>query len=264
MKIRTVAALAAGALSLFLIAGEALRSQNSIVPTMPPGTNDNSAASTAFVQSAITGSGAITALTGDVAASGPGSAAATIQPGVVTGAKIASATVTGGNIAGGTIANGNLAAMTQNAVKAAATSTAVADVVLPSCSTNNSALQWTTNTGFGCAPNMARLDQADQTVTGGGNVTSLSLSTGNVTIDCGARPLQSITNNGAYTITAPANDGSCILLVTNGASAGATTFSGFSVGSSTGDALTTTNAQKFSISIWRINGTSGYRVAAHQ
>jgi hypothetical protein len=112
--------------------------------------------------------------------------------------------------------------------------------------------------------NVAALNIQDQTVSGGANVTSLSLSTGNVTIDCGSRPLQFITNGGAFTITAPANDGSCLLLSTNNASAGAITFSGFSVGSNTGDALDTTNGHKFTINIWRINGTSGYRVAAHQ
>jgi len=111
---------------------------------------------------------------------------------------------------------------------------------------------------------IAALNIADQTVSGGANVTSQSLSTGNITIDCGGRPLQFQTNGGAFTITAPANDGSCILLSTNNASAGAITFSGFSVGTNTGDALDTTNAHKFSITIWRINGTSGYRVAAHQ
>ena len=115
------------------------------------------------------------------------------------------------------------------------------------------------------AASIAALNIQDQTVSGGANVTALALTTGNVTIDCGARPLQYITNNGAFTITSPANDGSCILLVTNGASAGAITFSaGFTVGSNTGDALTTTNTSKFSIFIWRINGTSGYRIAAHQ
>ncbi len=103
-----------------------------------------------------------------------------------------------------------------------------------------------------------------QTLTGGAGVTAKSLSTGNVTIDCGARPLQYITNGGAYTITAPAADGSCMLLVTNNGSAGATTFTGFTVGANIGDALTTTDTQKFTISIWRINGVSGYRIAAHQ
>lgn len=111
---------------------------------------------------------------------------------------------------------------------------------------------------------VAYLDVADQTVSGGANVTAQSQSTGSITVDCGSRPLQYITNGGAYTITAPSSDGSCILLSTNNGSAGAITFSGFSVGSSTGDALTTTNGNKFSVFIWRINGVSGYRVAAHQ
>lgn len=104
----------------------------------------------------------------------------------------------------------------------------------------------------------------DQSFTGGVRTPSQSLSTGNVTIDPGDGPLQHITNGGAFTLTAPANDGSCIVLVTNNGSAGAITFSGFTVGSSVGDALTTTNTHKFSISIWRINSVSGYRVAAHQ
>lgn len=116
----------------------------------------------------------------------------------------------------------------------------------------------------GIVSSPASLIAADQTLTGGANVTSLSLATGNVTIDCGARPLQFITNGGAFTITAPAKDGSCIVLTTNNASAGTIAFSGFSVGTSTGDALTTTNSNQFSIFIWRVNGTSGYRVAAHQ
>ncbi len=103
-----------------------------------------------------------------------------------------------------------------------------------------------------------------QTLAGGAGVTAKSLSTGNITVDPSARPLQYITNGGAYTITAPAADGSCMLLVTNNGSAGSTTFSGFTVGSNTGDALTTTNTHEFTISIWRINGVSGYRIAAHQ
>lgn len=122
----------------------------------------------------------------------------------------------------------------------------------------------TTWTGPSSNATLAALNIASQTVTGGANVTSQSISTGSYTVDCGTRPLQYITNGGAFTLTAPANDGNCILLVTNNGSAGAITFSGFSVGSSTGDALTTTNTSKFSIMIWRVNGTSGYRVAAHQ
>jgi hypothetical protein len=112
----------------------------------------------------------------------------------------------------------------------------------------------------------ASLTATGQVVTGGASVTSLSVTTGSFTISCASRPLQYITGaTSAWTITAPANDGSCILLVTNaGSSAVIPTFSGFSVGSNVGDTLTTTASAKFSIFIWRINGTSGYRVAAHQ
>lgn len=110
----------------------------------------------------------------------------------------------------------------------------------------------------------ARLDVADQTVTGGANVTTLSLATGNVTIDCGSRPLQSQTNGGAYTITAPSNDGSCILGVANNATAGAITFSGFNVGANTGDALDTVNGHNFMITIVRISGVSTYMIKALQ
>lgn len=116
----------------------------------------------------------------------------------------------------------------------------------------------------GAAANLAALDIASQTITGGAIVTSLSQSTGNITVNCGSRPIQYIINGGAYTITAPANDGSCLLFVTNNGSAGATTFSGFTVGTNTGAALTTTNTSKFTISVWRINGTSGYSIFAHQ
>lgn len=115
--------------------------------------------------------------------------------------------------------------------------------------------------------NIAQLDVADQTVSGGAIVTSGSQGTkssGTYTVNCGACPLQYITNNGAFTLAAPANDGSMMLFITNGTSAGTITFSGFTVGSSVGDSLTTTSGNKFTLSIWRINGTSGYRVAAHQ
>jgi len=125
----------------------------------------------------------------------------------------------------------------------------------------------TTWTGPSTNATLAALNIASQTLTGGAIVTAANLGTvssGTTTINCGTSPLQFLTNNGAFTLAAPTNDSSCIVLTTNGASAGAITFSGFSVGGATGDALTTTNTQKFSIHIWRVNGTSGYRVAAHQ
>jgi hypothetical protein len=110
----------------------------------------------------------------------------------------------------------------------------------------------------------AQLNVADQNMSGGATVTSFMVSTGNYTVDCGSCPLQYITNGGTFTVSAPVNDGSCMLLISNGGGAGAVNFAGFSVGSNTGDMLTTTNGNKFTVSIWRINTISGYRIAAHQ
>jgi hypothetical protein len=118
----------------------------------------------------------------------------------------------------------------------------------------------------GSAGTLAALNITDQTLTGGANVTTLAQSTGNITIDCGARPIQSITGStSAWTITAPSNDGSCFLILTNaGASAVVPTFSGFTVGTNTGAPLTTVASAKFTINIWRAGGTSGYSIFAHQ
>ena len=114
---------------------------------------------------------------------------------------------------------------------------------------------------------VATLNTADQTMAGGVNLTAYSIGTvssGTSTIDCGKGPAQYLTDGGAFTFAAPANDGSCLVMITNNGSAGAITFSGFSVPSNTGDTITTTNTAKFTISVWRINGTAGYRVAAMQ
>lgn len=111
---------------------------------------------------------------------------------------------------------------------------------------------------------LAATTLASQVISGGSTVTALTQATGNITVDCGLRPLQFITNGGAFTITAPAADSSCILLVTNNGSAGTITFSGFSVGGNTGDNLTTTNTSKFMVWVARINGSSTYRIASLQ
>lgn len=279
MKLRTGAALSAGALLFCLIAGDAPRSQNAVCPDMPPGDSSNACADTRFVQNAAAALNAISGLTGDVAATGPGTVAATIQPGVVTGAKIASGTVTGTNIASGTVtgtniasgtvANSNLANTTSgDSYKGRIGAAGVpADNAWSNCNGNNSALQYTNGTGTGCNSAVASLTATGQTLSGGATAATVPLGTissGTVTINCGSGPLQSGTNNGAFTLAAPASDSSCIVTLTNGATAGAITFSGFSVGSNTGDTLTTTNTQKFSIFVWRNNSIAGYRVAAHQ
>jgi hypothetical protein len=94
--------------------------------------------------------------------------------------------------------------------------------------------------------------------------TAYSITTGSFTINPANANYQYVTNNGAYTITAPASDCAVDILITNGASAGATTFSGFTVGASTGSSLTTTNTNKFLLSVRRINGVSTYSIYALQ
>lgn len=88
--------------------------------------------------------------------------------------------------------------------------------------------------------------------------------TGNITVDFGLNPVQYVDNNGAFTIAAPSQAGSCILTIFNKASAGVVTFSGWTVGSNVGDALTTTNGNKFSLMMWGCTGTFSYSVKALQ
>ena len=86
-----------------------------------------------------------------------------------------------------------------------------------------------------------------------------------VTLAAAGGNYQYLTNNVAgFTIAAPAADCAIDVLITNGASAGTITFSGFTVGSSTGDPLTTTNTNKFLLTVVRINGTSTYTIKALQ
>lgn len=124
-------------------------------------------------------------------------------------------------------------------------------------------LTWT-NILAALAGTFAKLTGA-QTLTGGFDVTAASLGTmGNFTAAPQTHNLQYGTNNAAFTLTAPASDCAMNILVTNGASAGAITFSGFSVGTSTGDAYALTNTNKYFLQILRINGVSTYRWAACQ
>jgi hypothetical protein len=108
------------------------------------------------------------------------------------------------------------------------------------------------------------LGATGQNLTGGVYTTPFQYATGNITVDFSLNPIQWINNNGAFTITAPARAGSCILTIFNQASAGAVTFSGFTVGSNTGDALDTVNTHRFSIMMWGVNGVYSYNVKALQ
>ena len=92
----------------------------------------------------------------------------------------------------------------------------------------------------------AKLDVEDQTITGGGTVTSKSLGTqssGTLTLDMGDRALQHYTNNGAHTLAPGTPTGACLVDITNGASAGAITTSGWT--KVAGASFTTTNGHKF-------------------
>ena len=105
-----------------------------------------------------------------------------------------------------------------------------------------------------------------QTTTGGFCFTSYNLGTvssGTVTPNAMNGNYQYYTNNGAHVFAAPAVDCAFDVLMTNGASAGVVTFSGFTVTAGrTGDALTTTNGDKFLIGIRRINAIAIYVIKA--
>lgn len=119
----------------------------------------------------------------------------------------------------------------------------------------------------GVTDTVAVLGTVDQVMSGGIHLTAFNIGTqssGTYTVDCGNNPVQYLTDNGAFTLAAPSNDSSCLILVTMAASAGPITFNGFTVGASTGDPIVTANGDKFTISIWRINSVAGYRVAAMQ
>lgn len=107
------------------------------------------------------------------------------------------------------------------------------------------------------------LAQIDQNITGGFTSTSPVAdggggTLGNFVADAGLGPFQYGTINSAITITKPtANAGSCQILITNGASAAAPSFSGFS-GTSHGDTYATTNGAMFWLTLMGANGTWTY------
>lgn len=109
------------------------------------------------------------------------------------------------------------------------------------------------------------LNAKRQSFQGGAIISAYNLGSSAFTVDCGLGPLQYATNNATpFTITAPTADGQCIVLFTNGASAGTYTPTGFSTGTSTGATVNLTNTNKFSFFFWRVNGTASFSVTAHQ
>jgi hypothetical protein len=105
------------------------------------------------------------------------------------------------------------------------------------------------------------------TLTGGFYLTPYNggtVSSGTFTPNAGLGNYQYYTNNGAHTLAAPTADCAIDVQITNGATAGAITFSGYTVGANVGDTLTTTNGNRFIISIRRINAISSYSIRALQ
>lgn len=113
------------------------------------------------------------------------------------------------------------------------------------------------NSGLACTSNGTSLDcaaignQANPVTFAIGTVT-----TGTTTVDCRNGQLQSMTNGGASTLAMAAISGNCWLRITNNGSAGAITFSGFSVSATHGEALTTTNTQKFDVQLVEVAGAN--------
>lgn len=106
-----------------------------------------------------------------------------------------------------------------------------------------------------------------QTLTGGFNETPFdfkTVSTGTITPNPSKGLKQKVTNGGAFAIAATAEIGEVELLVTNGASAGAITLSGFTK-QFTGDAFDTTSGHRFAVFIYAFDaGVTAVLVKALQ
>jgi hypothetical protein len=104
-----------------------------------------------------------------------------------------------------------------------------------------------------------------QTLTGGVAVTPKDLGTqssGTLTLDMGDRAIQKLVNNGAFTLAPGTVKGSIILEITNGASAGSTTVTGFD--HVAGDDLDTIDTNRFLAHVTVADGGSQLLVEAQQ
>lgn len=105
-----------------------------------------------------------------------------------------------------------------------------------------------------------------ETITGGITYTSENLGTvssGTVTLSASTSNIKRLINGGAFTLAAPSSgDFSCVLQITNNASAGIVTLSGFTTTS--GDDLTVTNGDDFMLFVTRVNGFIHLHIQALQ
>lgn len=171
--------------------------------------------------------------------------------------------ITGGTVAGVTVTTSTLTTPTLTLKQSAApTPTAEGDIQWDTDDNQIKIGDGASTLTFSDNSKLAVLAATDQTITGGAQVTALALGTissGTTTLNYGARPVQSYTNNGAHTLAPDSDTGYILLLITNGASAGAVTTSGWTkvIG-----AFTTTNAAKFLCSCTTVSGTSVLSIQA--
>jgi len=251
-----------------------------VSPTVSPGTNDAGALGSATVSwsDLFLASGALIGFAN-------GDAVLTHSTGILTVSTGDLRVTTAGTNAASAVTVGGTQTLTSKTLTApvlgAATATSINGLTITSSTgtftlTNSKTLSVsntltlagtdsTTITFPASSAAMAALNIEDQALTGGVIVTSKSLGTissGTVTPDPGDRPLQHYTNGGAHTLAPSANVGSILVDITNDASAGAITTSGFT--KVAGDAFTTTNAHKFRCHISIGSGGSLLSVQAMQ
>jgi hypothetical protein len=148
----------------------------------------------------------------------------------------------------------------------------VAAQVMPSCSdTTGNHLNYVSGTGITCGTSLSSsavtLTGTSQAFSGGFAITDFSIGTkssGTYQVNCGNGPQQWLTNGGAFTLSAPAGGGNCLVKTENNGSAGVITPSGFSPATCAGATADTVNGHKFLYSIITIHGDTTCSILAYQ
>ena len=118
----------------------------------------------------------------------------------------------------------------------------------------------------GAAANIAALNIAGQVLSGGAHLTPYSIGTessGTYQVDCGNNPVQYLLNGGAFTLSAPANDGDCLVDAINGSAAGTITYTGQAAGFNlsptlNGDTFSTANTSTATVTFTNSSPSIGW------